>query len=237
MFNYFFSLWTFLKILSVGIFCGLGLKDVLLVGNTGRFKFSLSLLVHTAEFWTHTHQTSGSWLKSLTGGFSCLQLPLELRLRLAFNPKVCLWGAVTSPCDLIEGVLQGSWLFTWHIYMYMFLVACWVILGYELPLEYFIKLSMWDSWWLKCGLLSSREDLLFKTSAGSLGTKAFEATLTPSRGHSSRGAVKINSLALPSTSTLSWGSCPSARGGICATKTLPVLVAHWSHFRFCLFTF
>lgn len=38
----------------------------------------------------------------------------------------------------------------------------------------------------------------FKISAGSLGTNASKATLTPSRGHRNPGAAKINPPASPS---------------------------------------
>lgn len=104
-----------------------------LVGTPGHFKLNIAwgLLAHTVESWPHTHKTSGSWLKTLKGGFSFLQFHLELS-QAGLYPH-CL---PLIPQDLTEGLLiQWSSLFMRHFYICTFLVGSLVILGYELLLD------------------------------------------------------------------------------------------------------
>lgn len=88
-----------LKILSVGILSGLGLKlsssrkglYFLLVGTVGHFKLNLACsLWSTQNSGPHTHKTSGMWLKILRGSFPCLQFHPQLRLKLTTcTPSAC----------------------------------------------------------------------------------------------------------------------------------------------------
>lgn len=129
------------------------------------------LLVHTVESWPHTHKTSGSWLKTLKGGFSFPQLHLELRSGRPWSPL----SATDSP--------ESHWrphhsvVLTFHVALLRlyFPRGPLVTLGYELLL-----VSAWHT-----GILMAlawvavfRRGFALSTSPGSLGTNAPQGALT-----------------------------------------------------------